>query len=425
MDSISVAIFEFGSEGHFPYYLRILFEHWRDVRASGRLHAVVTDRLVRQHAHLFENLETERGWSITWSTITLDEQRLLDEGRLVAAVGVAADKQPFAAATSGANFAWSLVRKYGSLLEPRHILFTSLDDFVLPLSAGLTSPADFSGILMRPIFYYPDAWAPSTPALGRSKALIEKLYVGRLFQHPQLRMTFFLDRIAMQTLEGKVRTELCYVPDPVRIPGNKPSQAEIADIRRLYGIPEGRTLLLFFGDISERKGLRNLLAAIGQLSNADAARTCLAIVGKASQNLEHRIQASLASLERESPIAILRHPQYISDRAMKAWFDAADVVLAPYPNHYATSGVQLHAAAHGRPIIAPDYGPMGTLTRENGLGLACNPNNINELADAIRASLIPSAIPGWDLRRASEFARAHSHENFAAEIVSKIDRFID
>jgi glycosyltransferase involved in cell wall biosynthesis len=190
-------------------------------------------------------------------------------------------------------------------------------------------------------------------------------------------------------------------------------------------VPEGRTLLLFFGDISERKGLRNLLAAVGQLNEAEAARTCLAIVGNATQGLESRIQASVAILEEESPVAVVRHAGYIDDRAMQAWFDAADVVLAPYPNRYAMSGVQLHAAAHQRPIISPNYGPMGALTRENGLGLGCDPTDINELANAIRASLEPATVPGWDVQRASQFARTHSHENFAKEIFSNIGRFIE
>jgi glycosyltransferase involved in cell wall biosynthesis len=421
---VSVAIFEFGSGGHFPYYLRILLEHWRDARAGGRLHAVVTDRMVRQNANLFEDLVGGDGSSVTWSTTSPEEEQILDEGRLVASAGATANKQPFAAATTGAHFAWSLVCKYGSLLQPRHVLLPSLDDFILPLAAGLTGPVDFSGIVLRPVFHYLEALAPSTPALGRSMTLIERLY-GRLFQHPQLRSTFFLDHAAMLSLEGKVRTQICYVPDPVRIPRNRPSRAETAEIRRSNGVPEGRTLLLLFGDISERKGLQNLLAAVAQLDRADAARTCLAIVGKASQGVENRIQASMATLQRQSPIAIVRHPGYIDDRAAEAWFNAADVVLAPYLNHYATSGVQLHAAAHGRPIISPDYGPMGALTRENGLGLTCDPTDVTELASAIRASLLPAAVPGWDLQRAAQFARTHSHEKFSAEIFSKIGRFME
>lgn len=414
-------IFEFGSWGHIPNYLRLIFEYWRD-HGVGRLHAVVGEQLVKYHPAVFEGLDRPATGRITWTAISAEEEEIVRRYQLV---------QPpsgkTAANDAGKNkymFMWSLIRKHTGALKPRHVLFLTLDELLLPLCGGLQLGVNFSGIMFRPLFQYADAWAAAVPTLAHVKSLPQRLFVKRLFNHPELRVAFFIDETIPKTISTIISCEAVHLPDPVRLPARQPQSNEITALRRKLDIPDSRTALLFFGDISKRKGLWNLLDAIALLGRNECEKICLAIVGKTGPLTEQKLAARTAELQLSRGVTILRQPDYVTDTEMREWFFASDVVLAPYRHHVGMSGIQLLAAAHQRPLLSQDFGLMGDLTKANKLGRTCDPDDIPVLADSIRLFLGDKKNDGWDPARALQFAKRHSYKLFAKTLFRNLERFI-
>ncbi len=411
-----LALFEFGSWGHIPNYLRLIFEYWNRHEELGILHAVVGGELVNNHAAVFESLNISANDRIRISQVTAEEEKVIRRFNVM-------ERGPEHAASETSNkylFMWSLIQSHLAKIDPHHSLFLTLDDLMLPLCAGLRSATDFSGIFFRPFFQYQDAWAEATPSVGHLRSLPGRLLLNRFLRHPQLKYTFCIDETIADAIGDKVPCRLVYLPDPVRIPARNATPEEVHGLRRQLGIPTGKRVFLFFGDITERKGLWNLFEAISKLSDSDAAQMCVAIVGKAGTGTEARLSREISELSARSPISFVRRPEYVSEDELNRWIAASDVILAPYNKHVGMSGVLLLAAAHARPVISQEFGLMGNLTRVHELGQTCNPADPAGLAEALRKFL--SGEPGdlWDKQRSAEFARSHSHEKFAETLFATL-----
>lgn len=408
-DKRPLALFEFGSWGHIPNYLRLIFEYWNRHEELGILHAVLGGELVNNHPAIFESLNIGANERIRISQITSEEEKVVRRFNVM-------ERDPNLATSEMSNkylFMWSLIQSHLAKIEPHHALFLTLDEFMLPLCAGLRSATDFSGIFFRPFFQYQDAWAEATPSVGHLRALPGRLLLNRFLRHPQLRYTFCIDATVAKSIGDKVTCQLVYLPDPVRIPAKDVTPEEIRELRRQLGIPGDKRVFLFFGDITERKGLWNLFDAIPKLSDRDCARMCVAIVGKAGAGTETRLSREIQELSARSPISFIRRPEFVSEDELNRWIAAADVILAPYNKHVGMSGVLLLAAAHARPVISQEYGLMGDLTRVHGLGQTCNPADPTSLAEILKKFL--DNVPGshWDKQRSTQFAQSYSHEKFA------------
>ena len=87
-------------------------------------------------------------------------------------------------------------------------------------------------------------------------------------------------------------------------------------------------------------------------------------------------------------------------------------MLALYQRHVGGSAVLVRAAAAGKPALASDYGLVGQLVRENGLGLALDATDPAAVAAAVTRFLEspplgnPEQMRNFaELNRASEYAR--------------------
>ena len=157
-----LTLFEFGAWGHFPFYMRLLFESWRD-RGTGCLRAIVTNRFLTQHPFVFEGFENAPGQSVRW--VTLDDA---DECALYALRAAAAEAAAQASSKASGRgpegilmFYWSLVEKYGQRFPTRHIL---LDEFLTNICSrsalGGEHQPNFPASFSAPI----SIMAPNTPS---------------------------------------------------------------------------------------------------------------------------------------------------------------------------------------------------------------------------------------------------------------------
>jgi len=136
-----LVLFEFGSWGHIPNYLRLIFDYWAAHENLGRLHAVVGAELVNNHAAIFESLSDSKD-RISISAITPEEEKVV---RRFNVIEQKADQEN-PASSNKYFFMWSLVQQYLERINPHHALFLTLDELIFPLCAGLRSSTEFSGI---------------------------------------------------------------------------------------------------------------------------------------------------------------------------------------------------------------------------------------------------------------------------------------
>jgi glycosyltransferase involved in cell wall biosynthesis len=423
----SLTLFEFGAWGHLPFYIRLIFEAWRN-HGVGHLQAIVTKRFVEEHPFVFEGFDSGPEQPIRW--VTLD---YADESHLytLKAAAEAATKIPineFAGTQERSPrqkgfflFTWDLIEKYCRLFPSRHILLMNLDEYLFPISAGRRAPADFSGILFRPEFFY----APAGSFRRRVFHAFQEKLVVRSLNHSQLRIAFVLDPWVAESLQGKGTAQVFCLKEPVTIPRCVPSEAERAEIRSRLGLPLDRRVFLLLGDISARKGIWKLVESASGLAPEDAARCCVAIVGRADEKLERRLEARIDDITASRPIEVVRRNAYVGEAELGDWFIAADVVLAPYIHHIGPSGSLLYAAAHRKPVISTGLGAMGKLVREYRLGMTVNSKSADELRCAM-TSFIGGASPlGWEPNTAYRFAEDRSHDKFGGRLIDALRPFLD
>ncbi len=115
--------------------------------------------------------------------------------------------------------------------------------------------------------------------------------------------------------------------------------------RRSLGLPDDRLVVLCFGYLAPYKGLEAAL---------EAARLCggaveLVVAGGSHPRLAGRDDYGENLRNRYARTA--RFTGYVSDADIAAWFQAADVLLLPYPRPFASSGPFALAMGYGTPPL--------------------------------------------------------------------------
>ena len=417
----ALTLFELRSWGHFPTYMRLLFEAWRD-HGTGCLRAIVTNRFLDEHQFVFDGFYNTTDSTVQWVTLDAADEDSLHDLR-ARAEGIEGQQEAGMSQKSLAKLYRALLEKYCSLFPTRHILFMNLDEYLIAISTGEPAPADISGIFFRPDFYYASGRIQSSFRRRAFNKLQEEL-VLRLLDHPQLRVAFFIDPWVAEAMKDKGTAQVVCLMEPVRLPERLPTCAEGKVARSRLGAPADKKLFLLTGDISGRKGIWKLLDAITLLTPEETSRMCLAIVGRAEAVVEQRMTLQIKALVASTPVVIIRRAQYVEDSELADWFTATDVVLAPYIGHVGMSGILLLAAAHRKPVISTPLGAMGRITQEYLLGPTADPSNPAELAQAIRCFLNEGPTHGWDPETAYAFAKERSHDKFGEGLLTALRPFL-
>ncbi len=154
---------------------------------------------------------------------------------------------------------------------------------------------------------------------------------------------------AVLPAEGKIEV----IPHGNYLPfiGDASSQ-EVAKGR--IGVPKEATVILFFGQIKEVKGLDVLIEAMpGILREHPGA--LLVVAGKVWKDDFRRYQARIDELGVSENCVL--HIRYIPDSEVRDYYGAADIVALPYRRIY-QSGVLLMAMSYGKPTIVSDIAGM-------------------------------------------------------------------
>lgn len=400
-------LFDLSIHGHHSSYIQHLIEYWCEEELSGTLDIVVSPKFLQAHSDVVNCVPKDHQNNIKFVSINTEEESALKDRK------------------SGFNRAlrnfqeWNLFCKYAGLLKANHCLFMYFDTCLLPLSWGWNSPCSFSGIYFRPTFHYGDF----THYLPSRKAQIqqwrEKITLGRVLRHPQLKTLFCLDPFAVKhinTFHSKARA--IHLPDPVQ--NNHGSQPHSVQLRENLGIHPDRQVFLLFGALDGRKGIYQLLEALLLLPSDLCHKLCLVFVGAANSKEKELIESKVATVCQSQPVQILRHYEFVPEQDVQGYFQLADVVLAPYQRHVGMSGILLLAAATQKPVLSSNYGLMGEIVQQYSLGLTLDSTVPGEIAQGLTRFLLEPPDALCDRAKMRLLAEQNSAKRFASVIFQNL-----
>lgn len=271
---------------------------------------------------------------------------------------------------------WKSLKRCFAESGSSRVFFCAIDEIASDLlrwrAFGLNPLAGFSGIIggiyHRPRFL-------DAPRLDPGRFLKMRGF-DRLMRNDFFAQLLMLDESLLRDLRRDyLKAPLFFLPDPCPdgFAGDR------AEARKELGISADKTVLLFFGVGSRRKGLG--VAVDAMLSLPAESNLLLLVAGR--QQLEGSLKHRLDMLVGHGSAQVL--DRYVSSNEEKWCFEAADAVLLPYINHFGTSGVLSRAASAGKYIIASDEQLVGRLVREHGMGLVFKSGDAKALAEAIVA----------------------------------------
>lgn len=232
--------------------------------------------------------------------------------------------------------------------------------------------------------------------------------------HRNLRLITTADPILTEMLKPRKSSyKLKHVPE-IGMVAPKLGREEA---RKRLSLPLDKPVLLIYGALTARKGIREALAACSLLNPSPV----LLIMGKAADQstIEY-----LSSPEVRSGIdsgQIFVYQQFVDAELESAAFAAATLVWIAYVNHLTMSGVFFQAMCSGRPVIAPQSGILKWMTDQYGVGISVNPLDHQNTAYKIQQLL--SDRERQRTLSESALSRAHQHtpEAFGTAICKAID----
>ncbi len=262
------------------------------------------------------------------------------------------------------------------------------------------------------------------PDAGRTAESLKRRVRGRVLRETvgrgKLHCLFIHSsriRDALREGVGIDSSALAVIPDPAPPSNHIPTRVA----RRRLGLPENVPTLLFFGKLRHDKGPDLLLRALHHVT----AECCVVIAGEPlsfSVGELHSLQEGVRSSSR-----VVLRLRAVPAHEVDDYFAAADAVVLPYRKSFAgTSGVLMHAAAAGKPVVAAAVGDVRTAVQNNKLGILVHPESVLALARGIETFL--EASDSFE-RLVSPWARAYAAENsadvFGAAIRASYVRVLD
>jgi glycosyltransferase involved in cell wall biosynthesis len=306
---------------------------------------------------------------------------------------------------------WNLYLRYARQLQPTHALLMYLDLYQPGLWLGGTSPCPVSGIFFRPNFHY-----ETTPSwLEKAVVWRKKWLLRKVLTNPMLSTLFCLDASAVPAVQAlSPRAKVRPLSDPVH---NYPLEArEVEAKRKELGIEPGRTVLLLFGYLDDRKGIEPVLEAIGRLSPQESTQLCLLLAGPLTTDYRQQVERLVAALPGQAQV--IRYFQEIKGRDIQVFFALSDYVLTLYQRHIGMSSVVVRAAVAGKPLLSSDFGYMGALVRQEQLGTVVDSESVEAITEALRRALT-GQVP-YDPTALQRLANENTPEAFARQLLREV-----
>lgn len=401
----SVMLFEMAIYGHHAAYIRHLVRYWCQQGLAGHFYLVVTAQFIAECADIVAIEQEYPQSKVTFLVITPAEEASLTQ-----------HLSSFIQRKARAWQEWNLLCSYARQLQVTHCLLASFDFFQWPFLLAQKPPCPISSIYFKPTFHYASFSGYEPTLKSRLQHRLEKMMLSAIFRQPHLHRLFCLDPFAVEALnKGNRQHKVVALADPVEM--NTP-QVYSSKLRSQLEIDPQRTVFLLFGNLTERKGVEQMLEAIAQLSTGHCQQLCFLLVGRCDPATQQQFQTKILQTCSNRPAQIITRYGFISQQAVAEYFQLADVVLAPYQKHIGMSGILLQAAAAQKPVLSSDYGLMGEIVRAYQLGLAVDSTQPSELKAALIRFLESSPNSFFNREKIKQFVEQNTVEKFASTILN-------
>lgn len=134
--------------------------------------------------------------------------------------------------------------------------------------------------------------------------------------------------------------------------------------------------VLFFGNIRQNKGLHYLIDAMKQLQDV---RLIVAGYPEDERYVQERIRPQMASIKNAT-----FDLSFVPEERMAEYFLQSSVLVLPYKNFFAQSGVLFLAVKYGLPVIVTDEGGVAGTVLDHGIGEVVTAGDTMDLYRAIQ-----------------------------------------
>jgi glycosyltransferase involved in cell wall biosynthesis len=187
------------------------------------------------------------------------------------------------------------------------------------------------------------------------------------------------------------------------------------EARTQLGFGAEDRIVLVYGMITERKGIRELFNSLDTLGPNSPIKVVIA--GPQDDDTRNFLAANINSRYAQRVRLIDGHV----DRDLEGTlFAAANAVWVAYKGHSTMSSVFYQAACCGLPVIASNYGILSWLVEEQGVGISVNPQDPAKTGELIYKLLCGGSEYAGICKNSEELARLHSPANFARAVCDAI-----
>lgn len=195
--------------------------------------------------------------------------------------------------------------------------------------------------------------------------------------NPRVRRNYIQnDAVAAQYLNRLYHTnKYLFLPDPLFFPKYTPK-----NVRNELNIHDDKKIILFFGNLSERKGIFDVLESLFFLSPQETSHFHFVFAGRVPDGVNDRFYTLFNKIKEKVQITLM--DRFCTYEEINDLCYTCDMLLAPYKDTTQSSGVIGYAAHYRKPVIAPNKGLLGKLVKRYELGLVVDDLNPPKLYQA-------------------------------------------
>lgn len=234
----------------------------------------------------------------------------------------------------------------------------------------------------------------------------------RLLKLPKLRKLLVLDGLLFEYVKGwKGAEKVVHSPDV----GNLAPLDPTASPRAELGIPTDSFVVLAYGALSLRKGVKEVIDGVAATPTAS-----LLLAGKRDSEVE-ALLGDTEPVKLQSQGRLFEVRGFLDDQQESQVFHASDVVWLGYRNWLGMSGVLILAAIAGKPVICHNEGLIAHLVKAHNLGLVVDIGDPTAVSKAIESLQKDERLKGQLSHSGAAFAKQHTPERFGACICDAIE----
>ena len=300
--------------------------------------------------------------------------------------------------------------------RPDMLYLINLDycDKAMAVAGSPFGTIPFAGMLMSARFHHPRMGVATPP---QSLSRVYEWLFGRLLAIPRFASLLTVDETLAEYAASRAASryrKVRYVPE---LSASAP-RADRDAARSRLAVPPERDVILLYGALSLRKGVRQLVEAAAEGPGLGTL-TVLLVGMPDAEAREYLSGPTAARLRAEG--RLVEHLRFVSEDEAADAFAAADLAWLGYDRFYSMSGVLLQAARAGLPSISTREGLIGWMTMRHGLGKVVDVGNPPSVRDGLLALLRDAEARRAITERSLALGAAHDAGVGAARICDAIE----